>query len=94
MALLGDPASRTRTGLLLLLGYMLWTAVQLRRLERPSFGGSEFFEDTADGAPPLPGCCVSWFILSALRACARARVCVCVCVFAYEVACRCPLFQM
>lgn len=50
MALFGGGAARARFFLGLALAYCAYTYHDLRRAERPSFGGSPFFEDTDDGA--------------------------------------------
>lgn len=56
MALLGEPSSRIRAFLFCALLYIAWTGASLRRLHRPSFAGSNCFEDADDAAGTR--CCV------------------------------------
>ncbi|GBF99451.1 hypothetical protein Rsub_11937 [Raphidocelis subcapitata] len=49
MALFGSPIARLRILLMATAAYALWTAISLRTVVRPSFGGSHCFEDTDAG---------------------------------------------
>jgi hypothetical protein len=53
--LLGTPGARLKFAALALFVYSAYTSYSLRTVQRPSFNGAAYFEDTATGAAPR--CC-------------------------------------
>jgi hypothetical protein len=50
MASLSTPGLRLKLAVLALFGYSAWVSYSLRSVQRPSFNGAHYFEDTAAGA--------------------------------------------